>query len=149
MGNYCSMRKSMSSEKEFANDAERRAAMKARFEEMGAKKGFWPPETSGVQHITSREIKSLPKGSYVLIDARPAKLRDVSRIPGSISPEEFKAQREAHKGKTVVTSCTIGFKVQQPQTNRGEAAYRKAKREQSRRTERTNESIECETAKAT
>mmetsp|Transcript_386 Transcript_386/g.660 ORF Transcript_386/g.660 Transcript_386/m.660 type:complete len:124 (+) Transcript_386:84-455(+) len=54
-------------------------------------------------------------GDLVVVDVRPDKLRAVSRIPGSMSQKEFEDKRAGDasffQGKTVVTSCTIGFKA--------------------------------------
>merc|ERR1712118_539464 len=79
--------------------------------EKGAKAGGFREK---VKHLTTQEIASLDPKTYVLVDVRPDELRKVSHIPGSITQAEFEQERDgnagAYDGKTVITSCTIGYK---------------------------------------
>merc|ERR1712078_405353 len=91
-------------------DEERRRDMLACFEKF-AKAGVFREK---VKHLTTQEIASLDPKTYVLVDVRPDELRKVSHIPGSITQAEFEQERDgnagAYDGKTVITSCTIGYK---------------------------------------
>ena len=46
----------------------------------------------------------------VLVDVRPVKEREVSIIPGAISKEEFKENKEKYKDHKIVAYCTIGYR---------------------------------------
>jgi len=46
----------------------------------------------------------------VLLDVRPAEERNVSILPGALSPEQFEARKAELKGRTVVTDCTVGVR---------------------------------------
>merc|ERR1712188_311532 len=91
-------------------DEERRRDMLACFEKFAKAGGF----REKVKHLTTQEIASLDPKTYVLVDVRPDELRKVSHIPGSITQAEFEQERDgnagAYDGKTVITSCTIGYK---------------------------------------
>ncbi len=47
---------------------------------------------------------------YVLIDVRTPQEWGVSMIPNAITVEEYEANREAYRGRTVVVYCTIGWR---------------------------------------
>ena len=52
----------------------------------------------------------LEKDSVVLIDVREAREREVSRIPGAITAEEFEAAPERYADVAAVAYCTIGHR---------------------------------------
>ena len=96
------------SKEEARGDAERREDMLAAFTDMAQGKFL-----DKVAHVTSKDIKNLPVDKYVLVDVREDALRKVSHIPGSITQGDFERKRKEDKGafagKTVITSCTIGY----------------------------------------
>lgn len=116
-------------------DAERRKDMISCFEKYSKVGGF----RTAVDHISSRELAALPRDSYVVVDCRPDRERQVSRIPGSISQEEFEAKMEKEEQNTattskadkklVVTSCTIGYRSGKFAKQLVARAKREAKRE--------------------
>lgn len=50
------------------------------------------------------------EGNIVLVDVRTPTEQQVSMAEGAISAEEFDRTQDAHRGKTVVTYCTVGFR---------------------------------------
>lgn len=49
-------------------------------------------------------------GDVVLIDVRSAAERRVSTLVGAVSPEDFLANRIAHRGRRAVAFCTLGVR---------------------------------------
>ena len=63
----------------------------------------------GVPHVTVDEARALiAQSRAVLVDVRLPRERAVSRIPGSITPEELGSQRRP--GRIVIPYCTIGYR---------------------------------------
>jgi rhodanese-related sulfurtransferase len=60
----------------------------------------------GVAEVEPDALSTLD--SPVLVDVREPEERAVSMLPGAISQEQFEAEREAYRGRTVVAYCTIG-----------------------------------------
>mmetsp|Transcript_20681 Transcript_20681/g.52118 ORF Transcript_20681/g.52118 Transcript_20681/m.52118 type:complete len:225 (+) Transcript_20681:104-778(+) len=50
------------------------------------------------------------EADFVVVDARRPEEQEVSMLPGSVTQEEFEADREAHRGKTVFCYCTVGYR---------------------------------------
>jgi rhodanese-related sulfurtransferase len=44
----------------------------------------------------------------VLVDVRTEEEQKISRLPGAITRQEFEANQQAYKDKTIVSYCTIG-----------------------------------------
>ncbi len=66
------------------------------------------PQTSDIsveQYLQRRET-----GKYVLIDLRSEKERDVSIIPGALTPEDFEENPSRYADHTVITYCTAGHR---------------------------------------
>ena len=61
-----------------------------------------------VSDVTSQDILSMDKDSYILVDCRGSDERAVSHIPGSITKSTFLAGE--YKEKLVITSCTLGVR---------------------------------------
>ena len=64
---------------------------------------------SGISEISAHELKEKVY-QYVLVDVRTAEEQSVSMLPGAITQEEFEKNKEAFRGKPVVTYCTIGYR---------------------------------------
>ena len=64
-----------------------------------------------VEVVTVDDVgRLLETGSVVLVDARSAREREVSWIPGAITSEEFERTPERYADRTVVAYCTIGHR---------------------------------------
>ena len=64
-----------------------------------------------VETVTVAEVgRLLETGSVVLVDAREAREREISWIPGSITSDEFEQDPERYADRTVVAYCTIGHR---------------------------------------
>ena len=64
-----------------------------------------------VEVVTVAEVgRLLESGSVVLVDARSAREREVSWIPGSITADEFEQDPDRYADRTVVAYCTIGHR---------------------------------------
>ncbi len=80
----------------------------ARVEEMVVEVEEQFPE---VHVVTVADVgRMLESGSVVLVDVREEKERAVSRIPGSITADDFQREPGRWEGKTVVAYCTIGHR---------------------------------------
>ena len=88
-------------ESEPMDDAARREKMLAKFEEL--KEKF---SDSSVPNISTKDVEDLDKGTTLIVDVRPPGVRKISRIPGSITKEDFEAKRKdgSIAGKTIVTT---------------------------------------------
>lgn len=62
------------------------------------------------QMTVSDVVATRESADEVLVDVREPQERAVSRIPGSISREEFEARRSEFADKKVITYCTIGYR---------------------------------------
>lgn len=65
--------------------------------------------------ISSTQLKGLMDdphraSSLCIVDTRTPEEVAVSIIPGSMTAEQYEAQREAQAGKTVVCYCTVGYR---------------------------------------
>ena len=63
-----------------------------------------------VPDITARAAMALAPDRVISIDVRTRAEREVSRIPGSVTPEEFLADPGAFAGRIVVAYCTISLR---------------------------------------
>jgi rhodanese-related sulfurtransferase len=64
---------------------------------------------SSINHISAHRLKSLKKGTFILVDVRSPKERLVSTIPGSIDKKRFEEIAASEiKNKQVIFYCTIG-----------------------------------------
>lgn len=83
-------------------DAERRHLIDERHAEF--KRSF-----PSVRDVSVNELDELgERRPLVILDVRPDEERDVSMIPGAVSPEWFEEHRDECRDKLVVTYCTIG-----------------------------------------
>lgn len=67
------------------------------------------PETSDIsvkQFVQMRKKKE----RYVLIDLRSDKERDVSIIPGTVTPKDFEENASRYADHTAVAFCTAGYR---------------------------------------
>ncbi len=84
------------------------AFRRVRVEEMYRKYHRDFPE---VRDVTPDSLMAwLQHGEAVLVDVRKAKEIAVSRIPGSITKDEYAANRQDFAGRKVVSYCTIGYR---------------------------------------
>ena len=62
--------------------------------------------------ITVQQLLELSRSKQgpLIVDVRTSEERLVSRIPGSISWEEFERKKLDHRGRQIVTYCTIGYR---------------------------------------
>lgn len=76
---------------------------------------------SNIEHISVSELRKLKsqmsqnkkdrdQKSWILVDARSKEERAVSKIPGSLSAEEFEASLSDYQDKKVIAYCTIGYR---------------------------------------
>ncbi len=80
----------------------------ARVEEMAEEVERRFPE---VEAVTVAEVgRLLESGSVVFVDARTSREREISRIPGAITSEEFERDPDRYADVTVVAYCTIGHR---------------------------------------
>ena len=64
-----------------------------------------------VPEVTAAELLALPDTvPVILVDVRSEAERDVSVIPGAITPEELRATGDRYRGHRVVCYCTIGYR---------------------------------------
>ncbi|MCB1021671.1 MAG: rhodanese-like domain-containing protein [Bryobacterales bacterium] len=64
------------------------------------------PEVRG---ISVEELERLAEAEeMVLVDVRTGEEQQVSMLPGAITSEQFRANRERYRKSVVVTYCTIG-----------------------------------------
>jgi sodium/bile acid cotransporter 7 len=64
-----------------------------------------------LEEVLAKDLSTSGVGEdTILVDVREPEERAVSRIPGSISKEDFEANPESYKGKRVVAYCTIGYR---------------------------------------
>jgi sodium/bile acid cotransporter 7 len=65
----------------------------------------------GIHEIEAAQLLALMgRMPLVLVDARDARERAVSMLPGAIPAEAFTAHAESHRGALVVVYCTIGYR---------------------------------------
>lgn len=69
-------------------------------------------EFPGIDEISAEELKhELDSGAdLVLLDVRQPEEQEVSMLPGAITKEEFEANADAYKDKSIVVYCTIGHR---------------------------------------
>ena len=62
-----------------------------------------------VKRISATALRErLPRGDTVLVDVRAPAEREVSTLPGAITPEELEARLDELGDCTVVAYCTVG-----------------------------------------
>ncbi len=65
----------------------------------------------GISGVTPEELVQLrAEREIVLVDVREPKERAVSMIPGSITREQFEAEKSSLGDRPVVAYCTIGYR---------------------------------------
>ncbi len=61
--------------------------------------------------VSVQQLRTMQEnGNVVLIDVREDPERQVSMIPGAVSPQEFEQRLESYNDNIVVTYCTIGYR---------------------------------------
>ncbi len=69
------------------------------------------PETHDITVKQLLNFQKEGKTKFILIDVRSKKERDVSIIPGALSPHDFEANRDHYEdGHTTVAYCTAGYR---------------------------------------
>ncbi len=81
---------------------------------------------SSVETVTTKEVAEMlaehqtlvkraraageetPKADFVLVDVRSAEETKVSMLPGAITLQDFEANRDTYRQRTVIPYCTIG-----------------------------------------
>ncbi|MCB9664606.1 MAG: rhodanese-like domain-containing protein [Alphaproteobacteria bacterium] len=64
-----------------------------------------------VPDVTATEAQALlADGRVLLVDVREPQEREVSTLPGAVTPDELAAHPEEAEGKVVVAYCTIGYR---------------------------------------
>ncbi len=66
------------------------------------------PEISDISVEQYQQLRETEK--CVLIDLRAQKERDVSIIPGALTPEDFEESTSRFAEHTIVTYCTVGYR---------------------------------------
>ena len=60
-----------------------------------------------VKHITVKEYLRNPQ-NWIFVDVRPANERNISIIPGAITPREIEANPVLYRKKYLLMYCTVG-----------------------------------------
>ena len=65
--------------------------------------------------ITAAEIRAYQndpslESDFVVVDVRSKAETDISMIPGALTKSEFEKTANQHRGKLVITYCTIGLR---------------------------------------
>ena len=64
----------------------------------------------GVTNINVDDVLMMPANEFVLIDVRSPEERQVSILPGSVTPEEFENAADQFAEKTAIAYCTAGYR---------------------------------------
>jgi len=55
-------------------------------------------------------VDLMSRENVLLVDVRTPLEQEVSMIPGAVSKDDFEKTKEKHRGQTIVTYCTIGYR---------------------------------------
>ncbi len=83
----------------------------ARMRFLEEKYGEFKEDFPELKDITVEQFLDLrDKEKFVLIDVRAPEEREISIIPGAITPEVFEENQNQYEGHTAVTYCTAGYR---------------------------------------
>lgn len=101
-------------------DAERLALLEKMYAEFS-------DDFSGIGEVSADTLMEwMTEGEVVIVDVREPGEREISRIPNSITPQEFDSYLEGHEKQRIVVYCTIGYrsgKFTRSLMNKGVKAY--------------------------